>query len=201
MNFKSTLRIGTLVGLLLAIIAAGCRREGPAPVLPIGGDFTLTDHNGQPFELSSLRGKVVLLFFGYTYCPNECPTTLGKLSSVYSRLGQSASSLKTLYVTVDPDRDTPEVLKADLSYFAIDALGLTGTREQIDKVVRQYAAAYQIVPAPESKGRYTVAHTTTLYALDKAGQTRLTFPYQATVDQIVKGLEGLLDEPASGQNG
>ena len=174
--------------LLLGISA--CNQK--LPILPVGGDFTLTDHNGQPFQLSSLRGKAVLIFFGYTSCPDACPTTLSKLSSVYRRLGDDAKRVKTLYISVDPERDTPAVLKEDLGSFQLDALGLTGTKAEIDRVVALYGAEYEIIPTPESAARYTVAHSTTLYALDAAGKTRLEFPYDATVDQIAGGLRRIL---------
>lgn len=180
----------------LVIIAAslacfGCRRN-ELPVLPIGGDFTLTDYNGQRFELASVRGKAVLVFFGYTSCPDACPTTLSKLSKVYRKLGNDAAHVKTLYVSVDPERDTPAVLRADLSNFTLDALGLTGTKAEIDKVVAQYGASYEIIPTPDSEAKYSVAHSTTLYALDRAGRTRILFSYEATVDEIVAGLRSIL---------
>lgn len=162
------------------------------PVLEGGGDFTLTDLDNQPFSLSSLRGKVVLIFFGYTFCPDACPTTLSKLSSVARRLGDAAAKVKTLYISVDPERDTPAVIKADLANFRLDALGLTGTKAAIDTVVGQYGAAYEIVPTPDSAARYTVSHTTTLYALDTAGRLRIKFRYEATVDEVVAGIRQIL---------
>jgi protein SCO1/2 len=190
-----------LAGLFtLALSIAACGRGAPAasvPVLPIGGDFALMDHNGQRFELSSLRGKVVLIFFGYTYCPDACPTTMSKLASVYRRLGTDASRVKTLYISVDPERDTPAVLKADLSNFEVDALGLTGTKAEIDKAVALYGAAYEIVPTPDSAAKYTVSHTTSLYALDTRGRTRIEFPYEASVEEIVTGLKAILASGAT----
>jgi protein SCO1/2 len=176
--------------VLVIFAAIGCHRE--PPVLTIGGNFMLTDHNGQRFELSSLRGKAVMIFFGYTSCPDACPTTMSKLASVYSRLGADAKRVKMLYVSVDPERDTPSVLKSDLGYFQVDALGLTGTKAEIDKVVGLYGATYEIIPTPQSEAKYTVAHSTTLYALDAAGRTRLLFDYDATVDEIVSGLRSIL---------
>jgi len=180
---------------LVAFACVSCSRaiHEQLPVLPIGADFALTDHNGQRFELSSLRGKAVLIFFGYSSCPDACPTTLSKLSSVYRHLGSEAKRVKTLYISVDPDRDTPEALKADLANFQIDALGLTGAKADIDKVVKEYGASYEIVPLPGSAAKYSVAHSTTLYALDTAGRVRITFPYEATVAQIVSGLQRILD--------
>src|SRR6202166_297078 len=186
-------RMVSALGLAL-ITLVGCHRAEPPklPVLSVAGDFVLTDHNGQRFELSSLRGKAVLIFFGYTSCPDVCPTTLSKLSAVYKDLGKDAKRVKTLYITVDPDRDTPAVLKADLGYFDLDALGLTGSKPEIDKVVALYGASYEIIPTPQSVEKYTVAHSTTLYALDSAGRTPLVFPYEATVSDIVKGVKSIL---------
>ena len=176
-------------------VSAACQSAPPAPelpVLPIGGDFELTNHDGQPFALSSLRGKVVLIFFGYSSCPDACPTTLSKLSSVARRLGDDRSKIQALYVSVDPDRDTPPVLKADMENFSIGALGLTGKKDDIDKVVKQYAAAYEIVPTPESAAKYTISHTTSVYALDTQGRVRKTFAYEATVDEVVTGIREIL---------
>jgi protein SCO1 len=183
---------GYIVGLIaIAFTLVSCQRT-KLPVLPIGGDFVLTDDNNQQFELSSLRGKAVLVFFGYTSCPDICPTTLSKLASVYKALGNDAKRVKTVYISVDPQRDTPEVLKEDLSSFDVDALGLTGTKPQIDKVVAEFGASYQIIPTPESEEKYTVAHSTTMYALDTDGRTRILFPYDATIDQIVTGVRAIL---------
>lgn len=178
--------------LAIALWAVVARPWQRLPVLPIGGDFALTDHNGAPFTLSQLRGKVVLVFFGYSLCPDVCPTTLSKLSVVSRRLGDDAARVKTVYITVDPARDTPEVLKADLQSFRLDAVGLTGSRAAVDSVVRLFGASYQIVPTPESAARYTVTHSTTLYALDARGRVRMTFAYEAGVDEIVAGIRRII---------
>lgn len=185
----------TVLAAIVGGVAAACDRTPaatPLPVLPIGGDFTLTDHENRPFELTSLRGKAVLIFFGYSSCPDACPTTLSKLSTVARRLGDDRAKIQALYVSVDPDRDTPPVLKADMENFSIGALGLTGTKAQIDTVVKQYAAAYEIVPTPESAAKYTISHTTAVYALDAAGRVRTTFSYEASVDEIVTGIRAIL---------
>lgn len=157
-----------------------------------GGDFTLTDQRNQPYALSSERGKVVMLFFGYTMCPDVCPTTLSKLSRVTRKLGDDRARVRTVYVTVDPDRDTPAVLKADLDLFDLDAVGLTGSRAAIDSVVKQYGASYQITPTPESAAKYSVSHSTTLYLIDGEGKLRTELPYEATVDEVVAGVKALL---------
>ena len=157
-----------------------------------GGDFTLTDQRNQPYALSSERGKVVMLFFGYTMCPDVCPTTLSKLSRVTKKLGDDRGRVRTVYVTVDPERDTPAVLKADLDLFDLDAVGLTGSRAAIDSVVKQYGASYQITPTPESAAKYSVSHSTTLYLIDGEGKLRTELPYEATVDEVVAGVKALL---------
>ena len=194
-----------VAGVLAVVVPlAACHRAATPslPVLPIGGsDFTLTDDDGERFSLSSLRGRAVLIFFGYTFCPDACPTTLSKLASVARKLGSDAGRVKTLYISVDPQRDTPAVLKSDLSNFDVDVLGLTGTKPEIDQVVKAYGAAYEIVPMPNSAAKYSVAHTTSLYALDTSGRTRIEFAYEAPVDDIVKGIREILTLPDSRESG
>jgi protein SCO1/2 len=187
-------RAGLCLLVAVAVLTAAC--TAAPPVLALGGDFKLTDDDGRPFTLASQRGKVVLIFFGYSSCPDACPTTLSKLSTVYRRLGEDGARVKTLYISVDPDRDTPRVLKADLRNFALDAVGLTGTKAEIDEVVRQYGASYEIVPAPDSAAKYTVAHTTWVYALDPKGRSRIRFDYDASVDEITDGIRALLADAA-----
>ncbi|MEQ1693395.1 MAG: SCO family protein [Gemmatimonas sp.] len=181
---------------MVLTVATGCggsSSDGP-PVLPIGGDFVLTDHSGQRFESTSLRGKVVLVFFGYSFCPDFCPTTLSKLAAVTRRLGDAAPGIKTLYITVDPERDTPAVLKDDLANFKLDALGLTGSRAALDSVVNRFGARYEIVPTPESVAKYTVSHTTSVYVLDRRGRVRFELPYESSVEEILMSVSTLLKE-------
>jgi protein SCO1/2 len=185
----SILRVWVLALSILTLVS--CHQAAP-PVLPIGGDFALTDHNGQRFHISSLRGSAVMIFFGYTSCPVACPTTLSKLSVVYRKLGNKARHVKTLFISVDPEHDTPPVLKADLNNFHIDVLGLTGTKAEIDRVLSLYEGSYKIVPSPDSAVKYGIAHDTTVYAIDGAGRTRIQFTSDATVDEIVRGLRRIL---------
>lgn len=170
------------------LLASACTSTRVVPT----HDFTLTDQTGQRFDLASLRGRVVLVFFGYSNCPDVCPTTLSKLTTVAERLGAQRDAMKVVYVTVDPERDTPAVLKADLSNFALDAVGLTGTREEVDHAMQLYGAKYEIVPTPESAARYTVSHSTTLYVLDRQGQLTAEFPYEAQADEIATAVRTLL---------
>jgi protein SCO1 len=180
---------------LAALFAAGCGQPA-LPILNVGGDFTLTDQDGMPFMLSSLRGKAVLVFFGYTSCPDACPTTMSKLASVYRALGPDAARVQTVYISVDTQRDTPAVLKEYLTNFkSVDAIGLTGTVKDIDKVTALFNAIYKITPLPDATGSdetYTVGHTTAVYALDPDGRTRRIFSYEATVAEMTEGIREIL---------
>lgn len=184
------MRARHFVFALMIALSMACMRE-PLPVIDLGGDFSLTDHDGRRFELSSLRGQVVLVFFGYTFCPDACPTTLSKLSAAAGKLGADAARVTTLYVSVDPRRDTPAVMKEHLSMFGVRAVGLTGSEAEVARVAAQFGAAYEIETS-DSEAKYTVAHTTTLYVLDGDGHTRLLLPYAATVDDVVAGIRRLL---------
>jgi protein SCO1 len=165
---------------------------GEMPVLPIGGDFTLTDQDGRPFSLSSLKGKVVLVFFGYTMCPDACPTTLSKLSSAHARLNaDERARVKAVYVTVDPERDTPSVMKEHLTYFGVDAVGLTGTVEETSKVAAQFGAHFEKSSETTAAG-YLMSHTVSVFGLDAQGRTRLLIDYEAGVDLVVKEIRALL---------
>jgi len=162
------------------------------PVLPIGGDFTLTDQDNQPFTLSSLKGKVVLIFFGYTMCPDACPTTLSKLSTAYSRLTEAERGrVKAIYITIDPERDTPQVMKDHLTYFGVDALGLSGKVEETSEVARQFGAHFEKSTEKTAAG-YLMSHTVSIFGLDAQGQTRLLIDYEASVDLVVKSIRQLL---------
>jgi protein SCO1/2 len=194
------------VGLVLAL-AGACARSGDGeagrplpvpgastelPILPIGGDFTLTDQSGQPFTLSSLKGKVVLVFFGYTTCPDACPTTLSKLSSATAKLTEAERArVKVIYITVDPERDTPAVMKEHLKYFSVDATGLTGSVEDVSKVAAQFGAHFEKTSDRTAAG-YLMSHTVSVFGLDATGQTRLLMDYEAGVDLVVKEIRSLL---------
>lgn len=163
------------------------------PLLPIGGDFELTDQNGQPFTLASQRGTVLLVFFGYTMCPDACPTTLSKLSTAYSRLSpEDRTRVKAIYITIDPERDTPAVMKAYLAYFGVDAFGLSGTPEQVAGVAHLFKAQYERSDA-KTAGGYLMSHTVSVFGLDAQGKARTTIDYDASVDAVVNEIRGLLN--------
>lgn len=157
-----------------------------------GANFTLTDQDGRPFRLSGLRGRVVLLFFGYTSCPDACPTTLSKLARVYKLLGPHRERVVTLFISVDPGRDTPRVLKDYLKYFRVNAVGLTGTKEEIDRVVGLYGARYEIEKSDSATG-YHINHSTDLYLIDQKGQVAARFKYEGGTKEIADAVRRLIN--------
>jgi len=135
----------------------------------LGGDFTLTGNTGAPVSLSDFQGKVVLLYFGYTYCPDVCPIHLTLISAALERLGRQSQEFQPLFVSVDPARDTPEAMDNYVSHFTANLVGLTGSEDEIETVADEYAVARQIVGDPASD-YYTVNHSSVIYVIDREGQ-------------------------------
>ena len=159
---------------------AAVRVELPRDVPPlkdyggIGGAFELQNQRGEVFRLEQLEGRPAMLFFGYTYCPDICPVTLSKMAAVYRLLDLEPTDLQTIFITVDPERDTQEKLAEYLAYFQIGALGLTSTPDKIDAVVRQYGGYYTLNKQGES-ANYLADHSTYTYLIDQQGQVRFLF--------------------------
>ena len=145
--------------------------------------FVLTDHNGNKASLEDYRDKLVLLSWGFTKCPDICPLTLSTLRKVMKNLGARGNEIQVLFITVDPERDTPERLKSYVPYFHEDFIGLTGTRDEIDRVVEDYGAFYFI--HSDAYGRsehdtwesYQLTHTTNISLIDRKGRMLLYYPY------------------------
>jgi cytochrome oxidase Cu insertion factor (SCO1/SenC/PrrC family) len=155
------------------------------------GDFALTDHHGKQFQLNSARGKVALLFFGYTSCAEACPVAMAKIAAVYKRLG-GGQKIATLFVSLDPARDTPATLARYLTHFSAAATGLTGKKEEIDAVVARYGAKYEIEKTDSALG-YHINHSTYLYAIDSSGKLRFRFNHEDSADLIAAGVKRLLE--------
>lgn len=156
-------------------------------------DFTLTSSNGEPLSLSDLRGKVVLIYFGYTYCPDACPTTLAQLKKVPAALGDRADEVQVVMVTVDPRRDTPEVLRDYLAAFDPSFIGLTGTEEEIRAAASPFGIYFAAHEGTAASG-YLVDHTTSVTAIDKVGTMRLVFPYETPGEDIAEDVRHLVRE-------
>lgn len=208
------LRLLTVFVLALSVAACMPPDEGPGeeaghdhsvdedfgPILQdieMGGDFTLTAHTGEPFRLEDVRGKVALLFFGFTSCPDVCPMTMSKLTQAFREVDGEPEDVVVLFVTVDVDRDTPESLEEYLGFFSLNSYGLTGTREEVDAVVAQYGAAYQIEDTGSEMGPM-VAHSTYLYLIDQTGKVRNLFQHADTPQWIAAGINKLLAEADAG---
>ncbi len=170
-----------VLALVLGVFTfAGCQKQerqavGMQSLLNPQRDFTLHDQNGKIFHLKDHQGQIILLFFGYTMCPDVCPITLSKLARVYKLLGPMGTKVLTVFVTIDPQRDTSAKLKEYLQYFDINAIGLTGTKQEIDVVVDAYKATYQKVVTHSSAMGYMFDHTDYVYLINGRGETSHLF--------------------------
>ncbi len=151
----------------------------------------MTGQNGQPVSLTDFSGKVVLLYFGYTTCPDVCPTTLADLRTARESLGALSEQVQVLMITVDPQRDTQAVLADYMSHFDSSFLGLTGTPEQIAEVATYYGIYYEKAEGNPTLG-YLMNHTATVMAVDKDGFLRVVFPFGTPAQDIADDLNYLL---------
>ncbi len=156
-----------------------------------GGDFSLTDQRGEPFTLSETHGKVRLLFFGFTHCPDICPTTLAELNQALGLLGSKGEEVEVLFVSVDPERDTPERLEPYLAAFSLPVTGLTGSPAEVAAVAEAYGAHYDRVDLDSALG-YTMDHSTYLYLLDREGVVRYLFRYEDPPERVAEVVRKLL---------
>lgn len=160
-----------------------------------GADFSqalsLTDHTGTPRTLNDFKGKVVLLFFGFTHCPDVCPTTMLDLKNTMKLLGDKADEVQVLFVTVDPERDTQEVLAKFVPSFDSRFLGLRGNMEQTAETLKNFKIYYAKVPG-KSDNDYSIDHSAGMYAFDKQGKVRLYLSYGQKPEDIASDVEKLL---------
>ena len=185
-------------GRMLPGGSAGPGTPPSEPVLPPGGDFTLTGPGGKPFALADARGSVVVLFFGYASCPDFCPRAMGLVKGAVARLTPSqAARVRPIFVSVDPERDTPATLERYLEQLVgtptggVPPIGLTGTHEQLHEVMARYGVDYQRDPAAPGAA-YTVSHPTSLFIVDSAGQLRSIVSTGEGVDPVVAALRKVL---------
>ena len=158
----------------------------------LGGDFAL-NYGDLQFKLAEQRGKVTLMYIGYASCPDVCPTGLGMMATALHQLTpEQQAKVQPLFVSVDPERDTPARLKEYANYFYPSMIGATGSREQIDSVVRQYGAFYRIVKLEDSAMGYAVDHSSRIYIIDQQGRLNGTVLHNGFPDELANALRQVL---------
>lgn len=183
---------GFAVAALAIAFAVGALQTGQTGIASIGGPFTLVDDTGAQVTDKTLAGKPYAIYFGYTYCPDVCPTTLFDLTRWIKKLGSDADKLNYVFVTVDPERDTPKLMHAYLASFDKRIRGFTGTPAQIAKIAGEYRVYYKKVPT--SDGSYVMDHASMIYLMDAKEKFDAIIPYQEKDASAIAKLKGLASE-------
>ena len=196
MKSKYMLVTGVLVGLIAVVIGVYFFQPRPfhgvvmqSPNL--ANDFTLNAANGKTVSLSEYRGKVVILYFGYSFCPDVCPGTLDNVSKALKLLGRKAEDVQFIMVSVDPERDSPEKIAEYVTYFHPSFIGITGEPDQIAELTALYGIYYEKHEGTPATG-YLVDHTATMAVIDKEGYVKLILPFGITGEEIASDLRNLL---------
>jgi protein SCO1/2 len=198
----AVVHVAAAVLLAFALSLGGCGREGPkfrasdVTGSSFGREFALTDHYGKPRTLADFRGKVVVLFFGYTQCPDVCPTTLATLAEAKKRLGPDGDKVQVLFVTIDPERDKPELLLPYVTAFDPSFLGLYGDAEATARTAKEFKIIYQKQPGPTPE-TYTMDHSAGTFVFDTAGRLRLYVGHGQDADLFAHDLRELLNAAKS----
>lgn len=159
---------------------------------PTGGDFTLNALQG-PISLSQFRNQWVLVYFGYTFCPDICPTNLGNLSLAYRRLSEAQQNqVQILFISVDPDRDTPAKLAEYVNFFNSDMIGLTGNKATLDEIVQRYGVVYALHKTPQNAEHYSVDHSAFTYLINPQGELVKQLPHGTNAKQFQQTIEQAL---------
>jgi protein SCO1 len=178
-----------VLGAIVHFTGRSASPIGPA-IASVGGPFRLEDQNSKPFTDQDMKGRPFLVFFGFTHCPDVCPTTLFDISQVLKDLGHDADRTGALFITVDPERDTPAVLKDYLSNFDPHLRGLTGDRAAVDAAIRAYRVYAKKIPL--DNGDYTMDHTAVVYLMDKDGRFVAPFNMKQTPEAAAAQLRRYL---------
>lgn len=197
--FLNSIKLHQIICLILLTVLAGCNPREPEEMFQatdVAGanfakNFQLTDHHGNKRSLADYKGKVVVLFFGYVHCPDICPTTLTELAEVMERLGPDADNVQVLFATLDPERDTPEILAKFVPAFNPKFIGLHGSPEEIAKTAQEYKLLYT-KQAGKTPTDYTLDHSSGTYIYDQQGKLRLYAGYDVGVDALVADIKTLL---------
>jgi len=191
-NSASKALAGLLVALLLALSAQNSLAAKSTAELR-GGDFTLISPEG-PLSLHDLRGKVVLLFFGFTACPSVCPVSLVTISRAFAQLpAEELAQVTALFITLDPERDTPDLLKQYTGYFHPNIIGLTASREQIAQVAGNYGVKYEKKQLPDSALGYVISHSADIFVVDPQGTLCAAFPHDTDPEPLLVQIQRLLN--------
>ena len=185
------LKLNCLIILGLLIFACN-KQDERLRDFKMGGDFTLINHNGTPFRMKKTEGKIRLLFFGYANCPDFCPSTLNKIKRAVKNIKQSDEKVLTLFVSVDPERDTQEILRTYLKPYSIPVIGLTGSIPELTKVVEQYNGTFYKRESDKKSDFYLVDHTSVVYVIDKSGKVRYLYKYKEKPELLSEIIEALL---------
>jgi protein SCO1/2 len=186
------------MGLLMAVLLLGAggflwlNGTGPNSPIGIGGPFTLEDGNGKPITDKDFRGKYMLVYFGYTFCPDVCPTTLNAVADAMDKLGPVASRVQPLFITIDPARDTPAVVKQYAAAFGPKIVGLTGTAAEIAKVAKEYRVYYAEHRTGSGPNDYSMDHSSVLYLMDPNGGFLAPVRADLSGDEIAANLRKLM---------
>jgi protein SCO1/2 len=180
--------VGLLLCFSVVLLVAG---RGSAPIIAgpaaVGGPFKLTDQNGKTITDGDLKGHPFLVFFGFTHCPDVCPTALAEISDIFDKLGPDAAKVNALFVTVDPERDTPAALKEYLSSFNPRLIGVGGDADALAAVAKAYRVYYKKVPLKD--GDYTMDHTAIVYLMDKNGHFVAPFSLKRRPEEAAADLK------------
>ena len=203
--FRAACRAGIGLWLMLApACAADAPARSPAEIMdilmwnrePVGGPFELTDHTGRVRTERDFRGQLMLVYFGFIYCPDICPADLQAIGLALDRLGNDGARVQPLFVTVDPERDTSEHLAEYVPLFHPRLIGLTGSLDAIRKAADAYKVYFAKVPIGKDAGDYTVDHTAFIYLMDRDGNYLGFFPPGTSADRMVEIIRPRLAEPA-----
>ena len=199
MHKRTTLRALAAGAITVALAACSEKKPSFSAIDLTGADyargFQLTDHNGQARSLNDFKGKLVVVFFGYTQCPDVCPTSMAELAEVKASLGADAGKLQGIFITVDPERDTPEVLKAYMGNFDPSFLALRPTPEQLAALAKDFKIYYKRVDG-KTPTSYTMDHSAGSYVYDTQGQLRLYARYGSGAQALSTDLKTLLKQAA-----
>lgn len=194
MKFLHRILIGVTAVLLMACSEKPLPfKAKPITDMPAATNFTFNDQLGHPRSLTDFRGKVVSLFFGFTHCPDICPTHLARQAEVMRQLGPKANDVVVLFVSLDPERDTPEMLKAYMDAFDPRFVALAGSPDDTARVAKQYKIFWQKTPLPGSALVYTIDHTTNSIVIDQQGRLRLIVPHEMSATDVTHDLNLLIE--------